>query len=1583
MARNEWFAVLPSFKGMFTKLEEEAKRAGVSSEKILISSFDKAGQAAGKSVSDKAVPAFNEVVKATDRLAGARTRASKTTADLKAAEAALQAVQGDESKTASQRLQAEARFNKARRNNELATSQLTRAERELDVVKSGGDVKSRRLVSAEDSLARARNRVSDTNDRVGVKEKQLEEARKKGDPVKVAKAEGNLTKARADAHNAADKLTLREQQLAAAKDKEAEAADRAASANNRLGGSARSGGGALGWLKGKAEESHLSLGRLAISGIKAGGALAGIGSIVGMVKAGWGRLTQIEDATVSMKTIMGNAVEARALVDDISKAVQGTPFQLQDFVTAGKNLKAFGIEAKVIPNYLRAIGEAAAAGGKGTEGFNSMARAMGKIAAKNKVSLEDLNTMMENGVPAIKILANHFNVAEATMTKMISKGSVPATEAMNALAKGIMEGSDGVAGHVNALKGSMEGLRTETVTGALGGLASAVTRFSAEALRPMVPHVTAFADKLTTLTDNIAKGAAPAFQLAGRVAGGMFKAIGAGFDVLVSIPKFFDSVSSSVSRAVDWFKRHEDVVDALKGVAISTTAIVSPLLIALGAKALLAAKQAVVAAAKSTAAWLTTKRQAVVSAAATVKALYMQGVAWMKNGARALASSKLFRAAWTAATGPVGIAIAAITAVGGALMLLWKKSDTFRNGMLFAWETLKVAWSGVSQAFSAAGHIISQTWKSVGGWFANVWQNHISPVIDMFSAGWETTKQFFSDAMGAISGAWQSLGDLFKRVYESTVRPVGDALEGMASKIKTAFMGVGDGIKGAFLGAIEALKAPIHLLGNLLARIPTKIGGITVPGAGTLHEWAVSLQNFKHGGVVSGRDRDGLLYGGVAGQDSIIGLDEAGVPTALVMPGERVMTVEEQRRAGHVLDAIHDGWDPARSSLPRYADGGVVGGKRTNDDLMRFLRGMAPDVSNNQSLQGTPYRYGGGAPWGDCSYTVGAVAGYMAGLAEPNSRRLLSTGNAGSVLSDLGWTMGKGASGTLRVGWYGVGMTGHTAGTLPDGTNFEMRSGDGGLIGDGASGYNLAGATNWAWIKPAAEPVDPNVHQVDYGIEPEVEEPAAESEEKTHQQSVAEMTGLKESNTWSELGFNVATELARPAVTGFTSDFLEHFGFSDQLPSWMVAGKMAADELKPGEDAEGETSESAATTKAKEPKEPTKNDKLEAIAGHTGDYDPAQGASQWTRLFAEVLDIQQISPTRDIVDSMVRRADVLSRGNPNLVRKRPPKPSKDPEKPAKPYPAGQDQLIGMFSLTASMARGIPKQLGTVYDAAGNAYAAARYAQNKWGSVKTGMDDNRFPFVKDEDIPRYAHGGWVRGKKGKDKNLAYLTDGEYVVNANASKAAATTLDRINQSPSDAQAVERQVRGAAMHAPADIYDAFVPQAAENLARTTVSTMAKGASTAVSTAGNAASRLVSAVPVVGDIGGAGIGMMSDLASAGIELVSEPVADVAGMAANYVAAAPSRAWHAGADTLNEGLPTLSGSLNLPGVSPEFSHAVSQFVPQINIAGGGGGGGATASGGSTIVTNNFYGSTNEMRHQFRHEEQRKLAGVGMYRGQM
>ena len=42
----------------------------------------------------------------------------------------------------------------------------------------------------------------------------------------------------------------------------------------------------------------------------------------------------------------------------------------------------------------------------------------------------------------------------------------------------------------------------------------------------------------------------------------------------------------------------------------------------------------------------------------------------------------------------------------------------------------------------------------------------------------------------------------------------------------------------------------------------------------------------------------------------------------------------------------------------------------------------------------------------------------------------------------------------------------------------------------------------------------------------------------------------------------------------------------------------------------------------------------------------------------EVLDIQQISPTRDIVDSMVRRA-MLS-GNPNLVET-PPKPSKDPE----------------------------------------------------------------------------------------------------------------------------------------------------------------------------------------------------------------------------------------------------------------------------------------------------------------------------------
>jgi tape measure domain-containing protein len=247
---------------------------------------------------------------------------------------------------------------------------------------------------------------------------------------------------------------------------------------------------------------------------KAVGIAGGIGSVLfggSVLKGGLDRLTTIQDATSSLTTIMGDATKAGNLLDEIKKTVQGTPFSLDEFATAGKNLVAMGVGAEKVPGYLTAIGEAAAASGKGAEGVSSITDAFGKMAATGKVSLDQVNTIAYAGVPGLQILANGFGVTTEEMSKMISKGAVPAAEAMDILSKGIVEGSDGAAGATASYAGTMAGLR-QTLTGATGGLKSAGDRLGAAILAPFLPMATTGINKLTSFTDTLTAKVTPVAQ---------------------------------------------------------------------------------------------------------------------------------------------------------------------------------------------------------------------------------------------------------------------------------------------------------------------------------------------------------------------------------------------------------------------------------------------------------------------------------------------------------------------------------------------------------------------------------------------------------------------------------------------------------------------------------------------------------------------------------------------------------------------------------------------------------------------------------------------------------------------------------------------------------------------------------------------------------------------------------------------------------------------------------------------------------------------------------------------------------------
>ncbi|MDJ0010093.1 phage tail tape measure protein [Gordonia alkanivorans] len=142
----------------------------------------------------------------------------------------------------------------------------------------------------------------------------------------------------------------------------------------------------------------------------------------------------------------------------------------------------------------------------------------------------------------------------------------------------------------------------------------------------------------------------------------------------------------------------------------------------------------------------------------------------------------------------------------------------------------------------------------------------------------------------------------------------------------------------------------------------------------------------------------------------------------------------------------------------RFADGGI-------------LRRLADGEGASGPLTGSPYVWGG-INWGDCSAAMSAFARKAAGL-DPFGGRF-TTATMGSQIQQMGGQLGRGGSGDMRFGWYNGGAGGgHTAGTLPDGTNVEMGGSNGGGMVGGSVGADDPQFTEHAFIKVDPSWTDP------------------------------------------------------------------------------------------------------------------------------------------------------------------------------------------------------------------------------------------------------------------------------------------------------------------------------------------------------------------------------------------------------------------------------------------------------------------------------------------------------------------------------
>lgn len=124
---------------------------------------------------------------------------------------------------------------------------------------------------------------------------------------------------------------------------------------------------------------------------------------------------------ISFETFLGSTEQATKVLSDLQKFSSLTPFTGEQVQNAGRALLAFGEDANNLVPVLTRIGDISAATGKN---FNELAVIYGKARTQGTLYAEDINQLVEAGIPIIEEFANQLGVAPEQVKKLASEGKI-------------------------------------------------------------------------------------------------------------------------------------------------------------------------------------------------------------------------------------------------------------------------------------------------------------------------------------------------------------------------------------------------------------------------------------------------------------------------------------------------------------------------------------------------------------------------------------------------------------------------------------------------------------------------------------------------------------------------------------------------------------------------------------------------------------------------------------------------------------------------------------------------------------------------------------------------------------------------------------------------------------------------------------------------------------------------------------------------------------------------------------------------------------------------------------------------------
>lgn len=338
-----------------------------------------------------------------------------------------------------------------------------------------------------------------------------------------------------------------------------------------------------------------------------------------VVKSGVDYNATMESYLTNFKVMLGSEEAAAAKLSEIRKMAASTPFTLDDLTGGTQTLLQFGIAADDTTGVLQRLGDISLGN---AEKLQTLTRAYGKMSSAQKVTLENVNMMIDAGFNPLNQICDATGESMSDLYKRISDGSVSFEELQYAVQAATSEGGQ-------FYNGMLEASQT-------------------------------FSGRMSTLKDNVS-------ALTGELTSGLFAALG---DLVVKLNE----------AAVSFLDSDEKMAQLKETIGIATAVVAAAGTAFLTYKGYVAAATAIEVVHTAATTAMTAAHEA-AEAGAT-------GLAVAQAGLNAVLKAN-----------PIGLVVTALAALAAGLVTAYKTSETFRNFVGGAFQSVaNIAQSAIGAA---------------------------------------------------------------------------------------------------------------------------------------------------------------------------------------------------------------------------------------------------------------------------------------------------------------------------------------------------------------------------------------------------------------------------------------------------------------------------------------------------------------------------------------------------------------------------------------------------------------------------------------------------------------------------------------------------------------------------------------------------------------------------------------------------------------------------------------------------------------------------------------------------------------------